>query len=283
MKQHFEVPTQEGPVSGIVGRASAGSARQRNLLIAIHGGTYNSAYFDIPGSSLIDRAMAAGFDIVALDRPGYGTTRTLDDGPAMLDRNATRISAVLPELLLALGLPAAGIVLIGHSMGGVIASTIAASQPSWTLKGIAGTGFAQHLPRHLAEGFAALPQQYSVELPTEMKDQLMFGPPDTLDATMPGASHAANTSMPRAEAIDIAFEWGGRAPGILKGVTVPVYYKLAEFEKLWDIADREAFAGLYSHAPGVETGVFIGAGHCIDFHKRGASFHDELLRFAATV
>lgn len=165
-------------------------------------------------------------------------------------------------------------------MGGVIANTIAAGQPDWPLLGVAGTGFAQNLPAHLAQEFANLPRQYFIELPAAMKDQMMFGPDDTLDEGMPHASHVANDHMPRAEAIDIADGWGRRAGAILGRVNVPVYYKLAEYEQLWNVADQTPVAELYSRAPRVETGIFSGAGHCIDFHRRGADFHDEILRFA---
>ena len=45
------------------------------LIVAIHGGTYTSAYFDVPGYSLLDRADASGVPIIAPDRPGYGEWR----------------------------------------------------------------------------------------------------------------------------------------------------------------------------------------------------------------
>lgn len=282
MKQDFHVDTAYGPASGIVGRADEQAAKKRPLLVALHGGTYTSAYFDVPGYSFIDRATAAGFDILALDRPGYRQTAQLEDGELMLDRNATRISALLPEVAAALDLDMDAVVLVGHSMGGVIASTIAARLPSWPLKGIAGTGFAHRLPAHLAEAFAGLPRQYYIELPTPMKDQLMFGPPDTLAEGMPAQSHIANTHMPRAEAIDIV-EWGTRAAGILGQIQVPVYYKLAEFEQLWNTSEQPAVAAMHGKAPSVLSGILPGVGHCIDFHKLGAGFQDEVLQFAASL
>lgn len=133
MKRAFQIETERGLVSGFVGLTENTSPHTKPVLVAIHGGTYTSQYFDVPGYSLIDRAIAAGFQIVALDRPGYGTTDAL-----------------------------------------------AANQPDWPLLGIICTGFAQNLPMHLAEGFAALPEQYFIELPVDMKDQLMFGPTETL-------------------------------------------------------------------------------------------------------
>ena len=48
------------------------------LVIALHGGTYTSEYFDIPGYSLLDRAEAAGVPVIALDRPNYGGSSPLE-------------------------------------------------------------------------------------------------------------------------------------------------------------------------------------------------------------
>lgn len=39
------------------------------LVVALHGGTYTSEYFDIPGYSLLDRASAEGIPVIAIDRP----------------------------------------------------------------------------------------------------------------------------------------------------------------------------------------------------------------------
>jgi len=48
-------PAEEAPV-----------AQDVPLIIAVHGGTYTSDYFDIPGYSLLDRAAGLGIPIVAI-------------------------------------------------------------------------------------------------------------------------------------------------------------------------------------------------------------------------
>ena len=50
------------------------------LVMAVHGGSYTSAYFDLPGHSLLDRAAVNRIPIIALDRPGYGSTPILATG-----------------------------------------------------------------------------------------------------------------------------------------------------------------------------------------------------------
>lgn len=284
MKKEFTVTTGLGQVSGVLGLTDVGADRKhRSLLVAIHGGTVTSKYFDVPGYSMVEAAMAAGFDILAMDRPGYRGTAPLDDCLDMLHRNAERISALLPLVAAGLALPMREVILIGHSMGGVIATTIAATHPQWPLRAIAGSGFAQFLPPFLKEAFASLPNQYYVEVPTEMMESLMFGPSETLNPDMPVASRIMNSRIPRSELIDIGTGWADRAPGLAARVTVPVYYKLAQHEKLWNPQDMAAFAALYTHAPKVESGQLQDMGHCSDFNKTGHRYQKELLAFAASV
>jgi pimeloyl-ACP methyl ester carboxylesterase len=44
------------------------------LVVAIHGGGFTSAYFDVPGYSLLKRAALLGIPAVAVDRPGYAAS-----------------------------------------------------------------------------------------------------------------------------------------------------------------------------------------------------------------
>lgn len=61
------------PMSAIVAEA----ADPKAVIVAIHGGGTTAVYFDCPGhpsSSLLRSGAAAGFTVVALDRPGYGSS-----------------------------------------------------------------------------------------------------------------------------------------------------------------------------------------------------------------
>ena len=52
------------------------------LLVALHGGTYTGAYFAVAGGplgSFLDIASRNGFDVLVIDRPGYGASDPLPD------------------------------------------------------------------------------------------------------------------------------------------------------------------------------------------------------------
>ena len=269
-------------VSGRRRSADLSAARNVPLIVALHGGSYTSAYFDVPGFSLLDRAAARNVPIVALDRPCYGDTEPLDPGTETILNSAARLDAIIGELAGQLLGQGRAIVLVGHSIGAAIALAVAARQPSWPLTGVAVSGMCLDSPPEAGTAWAALPEITMVELPGTLKDAVMFGPEDTFDSTMPGLSHAADAPVPRAELIDIVTGWPALADSVLGEVRVPVHYRLGEFDRLWlSDADQVArFAAKLSAAPRVDAALMRGVGHCIDFHRGGMEFQAEQIDFA---
>ena len=252
------------------------------LIVALHGGTYTSAYFDVPGCSLLDRAAAAGIPIVALDRPCYGQTTPLDPGLETIRNSAERLDAIIAGLLGQSAEPARPVVLLGHSIGAAVALAIAARQPSWPLIGIAVSGMCLDSPPEAGAAWADLPDTVMVELPSALKDAVMFGPAHTFDPPMPGAGRAADAPVPRAELIDIVLGWPVIAADILGKVRVPVHYRLGEHDRLWIANDGEVarFVAALSQAPAVDARLLSDTGHCIDFHHCGAALQVDQIEFA---
>ena len=271
-------------IAGMTGlsRPAAPTADRVPLIVAIHGGTYTSAYFDVPGHSLLDRAEANGIPIVAIDRPGYGGTPALPPEQSDIDTQAAHLLEPLARLWPAYGAGCAGMVLIGHSIGGAIAASIASKNVDLPLLGLAVSGVGLRTPSDLQAGFAALPDQPFLNLPLEQKDAVMFGPPGSFAAAMPTAQHAADAAMPRAEVIDINFGWEQRVREVLGRVRVPVHYRQGEIDRLWIIDEDEVrgFAAACTQAPYVDARMVPGTGHCIDFHHAGAALQLQQLAFA---
>ncbi|WP_174273245.1 alpha/beta hydrolase [Sphingomonas bacterium] len=252
------------------------------LIVALHGGSYTSAYFDLPGFSLLDRAATAGIPILALDRPCYGATTPLPPGAETILASAERLDAMIGMLLAQSAEPARPVVLVGHSIGAAITLAIAARQPSWPLAGVAISGMCLASPPEAGAAWAALPATVMIELPPDLKDAVMFGPAHTFGAPMPGLSHAADAPVPRAELLDIVLGWPTIAADILGKVRVPVHYRLAQHDRLWITNEGEVarFAVMLSEAPAVDAGLLRDTGHCTDFHHAGPALQTAQLEFA---
>jgi pimeloyl-ACP methyl ester carboxylesterase len=264
------------------GMGTASRAVDSPLIVALHGGTYSSAYFDVQGYSLIDHAAALGLPIIALDRPGYGETTALAPHDATIAGNAERLDAILGDIWERYGAGRSGMFLIGHSIGGAITVSIAARRPAWPLLGIAVSGVGLVTPPESLDHWSALPQIPMIDLPAEVKDQVMFGPEWTFSPDMPSRSHAADAPVPRAELIDIVSTWHASVRDIASRVQVPVHYRQGEFDRLWITgADQVAgFGAAFSASPHVDAATYRSAGHCIDFHRLGLAFQLEQLAFA---
>jgi pimeloyl-ACP methyl ester carboxylesterase len=287
-QEFTRVIDQAGPAHGmtITGKLRiperSAVAKDVPLIIAIHGGTYTSEYFDIPGYSLLDRAAAQGIPTVAVDRPGYRGSTAVEAGESIILRNAEVLDPVIAELWETWGDGTSGVFLIGHSIGGAVVTAIAANQPSWPLLGIAVSGCLLEVPAEARDGFNALPDVLMIDLPTPMKDGVMFGPEWTYDESMPVASYPSNAEIPRAELIDINNGWIERVRSISGKVSVPVQSRQAEFDHLWitDAQQVADFGAAFTSAPRVDARLVAGAGHCIDFHRAAAGFQLGQLGFA---
>lgn len=252
------------------------------LVVAVHGGTYSSAYFDVPGCSLLDRAAALGIPIVALDRPGYGDSRPIPPVEATIAGQARRLVAALGDIFARHGEGCSGIVLIGHSIGGAIAATIASDPGDLPLIGLAVSGVGLRTPAEFGPMWAALPDKPFVALPLPLKDQVMFGPPGSFDVSVSALTHAADAPAPRAELIDIVGDWQKRVGDVLGRIAIPVHYRQAEYDRLWVVDEGEVagFAAALSASPRVDAAMMRGTGHCMDFHHVGAAFQIQQLGFA---
>jgi pimeloyl-ACP methyl ester carboxylesterase len=277
--------------TGADGRVSTGlrntphtpaTATHTPLVIALHGGTYTSAYFDIEGHSLLQRAAALGIPTIALDRPGYQGSEPVDPGDSIILANAETLTHTIGELWQQHGTGHPGVFLIGHSIGGAVTTAIAAHHPHWPLLGIAVSGCLLQVPDGPRQAFDALPDVPMIDLPSPMKDTVMFGPAWTHAPTMPHLSHRSDTSVPRAELIDINNGWITRVRDLNAQVTVPVHARQGEHDALWitDAAQAADYAASFTAAPLVDGRLVPRTGHCIDFHHAGAALQLSQLAFA---
>ena len=250
------------------------------LVVAVHGGTYTSAYFDVPGFSLLDRAAALGIPIIALDRPGYGESPMLDDG--RMAAQARFLTGALKQAWEQYGAGTSGMVIIAHSIGAAISLRIAGEPDGLPLLGIAVSGVGLRTPEGHQPMWEALPDLPHVDLPSPVKDEVMFGPPGSYGPDMPAASHVSDAPALRAELVDIVSTWHHDVRDVLGRIRIPVHYRQAEIDHLWivDQSEVDGFAAALVNAPRVDAAMVRGTGHCMDFHRVGAALQVQQLGFA---
>jgi pimeloyl-ACP methyl ester carboxylesterase len=256
----------------------------RPLIATLHGGLYTGRYFDVPvppTGSFVDLATRLGYPTISLDRPSYGASAELPPQQNTFERQAELLAAAIAELA-----DGTAVVLVGHSIGGMIALTIAALNDGPTLLGVSATGMGAVIPpggasEQLAAAAAASGQDV-IALPPEQCDPVMFGPPGTFDPGVLDAAHATYAPAPAVELI-AASRWAAeKLPRLAPNVRIPVHNVLAEYDALWDASPEsiEKLIALFTAAPFIDATVMRAVGHSIDHHNAGPALHLRQLAFA---
>lgn len=254
------------------------------LLVALHGGTYTGEYYRVAGSpagSYVDVATRNGLRMLVLDRPGYGGSDLLPEDENTFTRQAELLNAAIGELADVIG--ASSVVLVGHSIGGMIALEIAAQHPAWPLAGVAVTGMGSRIPPGgAAEALGSLPLSGVVDLPVPEREGVMFGPEGSWTAAAKTAAQRSYAPTPFVELVR-APKWAAeRLSEVAAVVDVPVHHGLAEYDALWDSSPeaREAFIAAFTGGAAVESTIVTGVGHSIDHHIRGTAVQLRQIAFA---
>ncbi len=175
----------------------------RPLIVTLHGGLYTGRYFDVAtarAGSFVDTATLLGFPVLSFDRPSYGDSDALPAQENTFERQAELLGAAIAQVA-----DERGVFLVGHSIGGMIALTIAALDGGPELLGVSATGMGAVIPpggasEQLAEAATASGQD-TIALPAEACDPVMFGPPETFDPGILEAAHATYSPAPAVELI----------------------------------------------------------------------------------
>lgn len=277
MTDTLTAPTSAGALSG---RVAGPTTHPRGLVVALHGGTYDSAYYDTGAGSLLDVGSALGLCVVALDRPGYGAGARLD--PAHLGfpgQTALLVEAVAD--LMARIEPVHGCVLVGHSIGGMLAVQVAAERPAGVI-GVEVSGLGVRWRPGMREMWSSfISDAAALVVPAPPHAEVMFGPEGTYADERRELDAELIRPMPMPELVD-ATRWAEQFPGIAAGVTMPVSLTFPEHDNIWltDAEARDAAAALFTRAARADVALQRGAGHCTELHHAGRA---ATLRQLATI
>ncbi len=265
------------PMSALVAEAPD----PRAVIVAIHGGGTTALYFDCPGhpeSSLLRTGAAHGYTVIAIDRPGYGSSAAY---PEAVAEPAQRVALTYGAVDRILGdrPRGAGLFLMAHSGGCELALRMAADERRTDLLGVelAGTGRRYHPAARDILKAATLDHR-----PAGMRELLWHPtelyPPEVLSgATVHQGAPPYETQM--------VSNWARQDfPAIAPCVDVPVQFSVAEHEKIW-LSDPPALAeigSLFSGAPRFQINERPGAGHNISLGHTAAEYHATVLSFVDT-
>lgn len=256
------------PMSALV----AESPDPRAVVVALHGGATTSAYFDCPGHpelSLLRLAVAHGYTVIALDRPGYGASAAYPDAMARPEQRVALTFGVIERIA-----PSTDLFLLGHSMGCELALHLAAVRPEILGVSLAGTGRRYH-----AAAQEMLKDASPVRRPRGLRELLWeparLYPPDVIGAGLSSDGTAYEG--------DVVRTWSRQDfPALAGQVKVPVQFVAGEHENVWE-SDAQALAGIgamFTASPRVQTGELADSGHNLSVGLTAPIYHRKVLSFA---
>ncbi|MBW0016113.1 MAG: alpha/beta hydrolase [Mycobacterium sp.] len=266
------------PMSALFAEAQQ-SGEPKAVIVAIHGGGTTAVYFDCPGHpslSLLRAGAAAEFTVVALDRPGYGTSAPYPD--AMV-RPEQRIELAYRAVDRILGERPRGVgfFLMSHSGGCELALRMATDERAADLVGLelAGTG------RHYHPAARDMLKTATRERRPSGLRELLWHP----ERLYPAEVLAGITVSPTAPAYEdqMVSDWARQTfPSLAPAVRVPVQFSIAEYEKVWqtDTSALTEIAALFSGAPRFAVNRQPEAGHNISLGHTAPAYHANVLAFA---
>lgn len=253
----------------------------RGIIVALHGGTYDASYYHHGKGSLLDLAAALGYIAIAVDRPGYGSARGADPQLLTFDGQTSVLAQAIANIWSGIG-QRKDLVLTGHSIGGMLALCVAATQPPVPLRGVEVSGIGELWQPGLREMWTSLISDAAeVVIPAGAHNQVMYGPEGSFDPQDQAQLTHLIRPLPMPELTDVV-SWSERLPSVAANIHVPVCATLAEHDRIWqsDQAARLALARHFTASPAVRAEPFPGVGHSIELHFAARAYQLRQLAFA---
>jgi pimeloyl-ACP methyl ester carboxylesterase len=261
------------PMSGLVAEADD----PRAVIVAFHGGASTAAYFDCPGHprlSLLRIGAALGYTVVALDRPGYGSSAPYPDAIEQPGQRVALAGGALDKILEAKP-RGAGLFLLGHSAGCELAVRMAVEEhaPVIGLE-LAGTGL-----QYADSAAAILKTSTATHRPVGLRE-LLWEPAHLYpDDVRSGMTNSA-TGAPY-EAVMVKGWPRQDFPALAAMVAVPAQFSVAEYERVWrsDPESVAEIAAMFTASPRFAVNQQVAAGHNLSLSVSAAAYHMKVLSF----
>ncbi|OJK04297.1 hypothetical protein ASPACDRAFT_55794 [Aspergillus aculeatus ATCC 16872] len=290
--------SNDGTVTGFhsIPPASAPHLRYRPLIVALHGGCYDSQYFKgIPGYSAQLSSEAFRVPFVAIDRPSYGGTSSIlpvPEGTNFYQETGRWLHQyILPRIWSNFGVPndCNCIVLLSHSlgvMGGIIAAALHAQDdaPLYPLGGFIASGMGNTQSPALKTSsppFVTIEADH-VRFPAETKDAVMFRP-GTAAAEVLELCERLNATSPLADLVEFPTTWlPVWKETWASQVLVPVMFALVEDDPFFiaDAGELDTCVRAFTRSVRVDGSLVRGAPHCMELGYWSQGWYARCFGFA---
>jgi pimeloyl-ACP methyl ester carboxylesterase len=252
------------------------------VILALHGGAVTSRYFDYPDrprQSLLRTAAALGYTVIALDRPGYGSSYERGDE---MDDPARRVDLVYAALdrLLDSRPRGAGVFVLAHSIGCELAARVAADDRGKELLGVelSGTGTHHH------EGAVEIMEGWKQDRSWPRRSSrgvrdLIWEPARLYPDEVVGGARIISAGPPYEGYV--AEHWAQQFPDVAARVRIPVHFTLGEYERVWRSgpAALADIAALFTASPRVVVEEQAEGGHNLSIGLTSLAYHLKILSF----
>ncbi|KAL4969038.1 uncharacterized protein BDV14DRAFT_196357 [Aspergillus stella-maris] len=271
------------------------SPKYRPLIVALHGGTYDSRYFDAhPKYSASLPSAAYGIPFISIDRPSYGGTSSIlpvPEGSDFFQKTGTWLHRyILPALWTEFGQPnqCTAIVILAHSLGvigGVIAAALHAEDDKqlYPLAGFIASGMGN--TQAVSARSAPLPHitidDEHMLLPPEIKDAIMFKPHTTVPDILNLCAHL-NAISPTAEIARFADLWMPVWKEWAARVSVPVMFALVVGDPFFitNEDELEICVQAFRNSGRADGSLVPGAPHCMELSYWAQGWYARCFGFA---
>ena len=208
LRSHTPPPTAANTPAAPISAPASTLDRAHHWCIALHGGTYTSAYFDIAGLLAARPRRALGIAVIAIDRPNYGGSTPLAERRLDHPRQRRRLGRAIESTLGRARRPAArhraDRSLHRRRRGHRDRRSHPGHGPCSAWRSPGASSGCRRSPR---------PPGTRCPISDDRPADADEGPGDVrarvgpTTTTMPAASHPSNTLVPKAELLDITGGW----------------------------------------------------------------------------
>jgi pimeloyl-ACP methyl ester carboxylesterase len=274
----FPVTLSNGSAAEVAGYLYyKGSYRDRTLLVAIHGATYNHKYWVVPTIngheySFADYMADRKYAVLAIDELGTGESTRPDDGDLLtLDQTASTIHQVITQLRAGdggVGYAFSRVVTVGHSLGAI--NAIYEQATYHDADAVVSTGMG-HVPHELpipAEVIGAMLQFEYSPLPAEGRSALFYYAPGADPDVIAYDNNFLADLLARGQLSTAILGIFDPAVTRVGATTGRVLVQLGEFDALFPASLAEGEAAYFTSASSVTVQSLAGVGHDFNTHFR---------------